>query len=69
MAARNDVEGFSRSEWTFWEVLDSVLEVINRDHSSETVVQPMVEPAIKYLVHNSSILLGKWKVVLEKACN
>lgn len=52
MAARNDVEGFTKSEWTFWEVLDSVLDIINKDYGSS-------EPATKSLIHNSSILLAR----------
>ncbi len=53
MAARNDVEGFSRSEWTFWEVLENVLQVINHDNVK------MESSATKSLVHNSSILLAR----------
>jgi hypothetical protein len=52
MASRNDVEGFIKSEWTFWEVLENILDIINKDHGK-------LEPAAKSLVHNSSILLAR----------
>lgn len=52
MASRNDMEGFVKPTWSFWEVMQNLLTIINMDETyknDSTVV----------LVHNSSLLLAK----------
>jgi len=52
MATRNETEGFLRPEWTFWEVLENLLSIINLNNGS------LQEPT-KALVYNSSMILAR----------
>jgi len=52
MTARNEIEGFLKSEWSFWEVLENLLSIINVNNEAST--QPL-----KALVHNSSMILAR----------
>jgi len=52
MASRNDVEGFVKPSWSFWEVMQNLLTIINMDESAKY-------ESIRVLIHNSSLLLAK----------
>jgi hypothetical protein len=52
MTARNEVEGFIKPAWSFWEVLENLLSIINIHN--ETTKDPM-----KSLIHNSSLILAR----------
>lgn len=52
MASRNDIEGFVKPTWSFWEVMQNLLTIINIDDSSK-------KESTLVLIHNSSLLLAK----------
>lgn len=52
MASRNDIEGFVKPSWSFWEVMQNLLTIINLDDSAKN-------ESTLVLIHNSSLLLAK----------
>lgn len=52
MTSRNDMEGFVKPTWSFWEVMQNLLTIINMDESDKN-------ESTLVLIHNSSLLLAK----------
>jgi len=52
MSARNGIDEFIKPSWTFWEILEHILAIVDMDDKSH--LNPM-----KKLIYNSSLLLAK----------